>query len=572
MKRILLILLTGLTTLSVAAQKRKTKPAAKSETTRSKVAADTLPSRTVTVTSAFQPSLKATSKINLSAATPLPDSLRPVLPYDVPAQNLIFSYQSPELRPLAQVIDTNIHWSNNGFIKAGYGNFTTPYLQAGVSLGDGVKSVINIHGKYTSSKGSIPYQQFSKTNLDGIGIFSSPGNKSEWTGSLFFDNNNQYQYGYMPDTLKFSKDELKQSFTAFGGKLGVRNKKANLAGIDYNPSIAISIFNDNHGSDENNFVLNAPISKSVAKIFAFDLGLTADFTTYQSDSAGSITNNLYYLTPAIAFKTPNIKITAGITPSWDNEIFTMLPNFSAEGKIKNEKLIFQAGWIGYYNKTTYQYLASVNPWLQQPKFLLNTRTKELYAGFKGSVGSHVTYDAKVSYLQMGNQPLFVNDTITGKSFVVVNESQMKDLRIHGEIGYTIQEKLSLLAGATFNQYSSLADNEKAWGLLPIEINGSLRWQVLKDFLVKSDIYFWDGAQYRGKNMESYKLDPAIDLNLGVEFSITKNLNAWVQMNNLFNNRYQRWNQYPVLGFNVLAGVVFTFGDISSKVSGITGKK
>jgi outer membrane cobalamin receptor len=51
-----------------------------------------------------------------------------------------------------------------------------------------------------------------------------------------------------------------------------------------------------------------------------------------------------------------------------------------------------------------------------------------------------------------------------------------------------------------------------------------------------------------KNLESYKLDPAIDLNLGVEFTITKQWRAWVQMNNLFNNRYERWNQYPVLGF------------------------
>lgn len=569
MKKILIIILIGLTTLSVNAQRKKQKQAAKPTTTRAKV--DTLPSRTVTVTSAFQPSLKTTSKINFSGATPLPDSVRPVLPYDVPAQNLVFSYQSPELKPLAQQIDTSIHWNNTGFIKAGYGNFTTPYLQAGVSLGDGVKSVINIHGRYTSSKGNMPYQQFSKTNLDGIGIFSSPGNKAEWTGNLFFDNNNQYQYGYQPDTLKFSNDDLKQSFTTFGGKLAVRNKLQNPAGIDYNPSMAISIFNDNHSGNESNLVINAPISKSVTKILAFDLGLTADVTTYKSDSAGTINNNLYYLTPAIAFKTPNFKVIAGITPSWDNKIFTMLPNFSAEAKINNEKLILQAGWVGYYNKTTYQYLASVNPWMQQPKFLLNTRTKEFYAGFKGSAGSHVTYDAKVSYLQMANQPLFVNDTITGKSFVLVNESQMKDLRIHGEIGYTLQEKLSLLAGATFNQYSSLADNEKAWGMLPIEINGSLRWQVLKDFLVKSDVYFWDGPQYRGKDLKSYKLDPAIDLNLGVEFTITKNLNAWVQLNDLFNNRYQRWNQYPVLGFNVLAGVIFSFGDISSKLPSIGSK-
>jgi hypothetical protein len=30
------------------------------------------------------------------------------------------------------------------------------------------------------------------------------------------------------------------------------------------------------------------------------------------------------------------------------------------------------------------------------------------------------------------------------------------------------------------------------------------------------------------------------------------------MNNLLNNTYQRWNQYNVLGFNVLGGVVYSF--------------
>ena len=103
MKRILIIILIGFTTLSVSAQRKKAEAGSKPATY--KVKADTLPSRTVTVTSAFQPSLKTTAKINFGGATPLPDSVRPVLPYDVPAQNLVFSYQSPELKPLAQQID-----------------------------------------------------------------------------------------------------------------------------------------------------------------------------------------------------------------------------------------------------------------------------------------------------------------------------------------------------------------------------------------------------------------------------------------------------------------------------------
>ena len=568
MKKIIFISLLVLVASQLFAQRAKKRNTNKNkaQTIQTQAPArDTLPQRTVTVTSAFQPTLKPTTKINFSAATPAPDTTRQALQYDVPSQNVNFSYQSPALKPLAANIDTNIHWENRSFVKAGYGNFTTPYLQAGVSMGDGVKSVINLDGKFTSSKGPIEFQQFSKTGLDAIGIFSSPTNKNEWSGKVFYDNTTTYQYGFQPDTLKFTKDDLRQSFTAFGGKVGVRNKTQNAAGINYNPSLSLDLFQDNHGANESNFVFNVPMSKSFGKILAFDLGLTGDVTTYKSDTSGTISNTLYYVSPAIEFKTPNFTLVAGVTPSWDNSVFNFLPNISAEAKLKDERFILQAGWIGYYNKTTYESLAAINPWLQQPTFLLNTRIKEQYAGFKGSAGTHVTYSARVSYLKISNQPLFANDTITGRSFVVVNEPSMNDIRLHGEIGYTVGEKLSMLAGATFNQYSSLEANKKAWGLLPVELNGSLRWQIVKDFLIKSDLYFWDGAQYRNKLGESQKLKPAADVNVGVEFTLLPQLNGWVQVNNLFNNKYERWNQYPVLGFNILAGIVYSFGDIRTTI-------
>ncbi|MBG9376761.1 BamA/TamA family outer membrane protein [Panacibacter sp. DH6] len=564
-KAVYIVLLVSLTS-NVFAQARKKKQQPKKEVkaeTKATRADTVLPTRTVIVTSAFQPSLKTTAKINFSGASPLPDSVRPVLQYNVPAQNLSFTYQSPALKPLAQNIDTSVHWENAGYLKAGYGNFTSPLLQAGVSLGDGVKSAINLRGYYTSSKSAVnEFQRFSKAGAEGIGIFSSPNNKNEWTGRVFFDNNTQYQYGFQPDTLKFSKDDLRQSFSTLGGSVALRNKTTNDAGINYNPAVSLNMFGDNHGARESNFVIKAPISKDFGENFSFNIGLTADITSYKSDTS-SIDNTLYYLTPSVTYKTENFKAIAGITPSWDNNEFAMLPNIGVEFKLSEKKFIAQAGYTGYFNKTSYQYLASVNPWLQQPKFLLNTKMNELYAGFKGSVGSHLTYNAKVSYIEFANQPLFVNDTITGRSFEVLNESAMKAIRLHGELGYTVQEKFSLLAGATINRYSGLEDNIKPWGLVPMEINASLRWQIFKDFTLKSDLFFWDGANYRFKDLSYGKLDPALDLNAGVEFKVLPQLKGWVQINNIFNNQYERWKQYPVLGFNVMAGVIWSFGDIKT---------
>lgn len=544
-----------ITTFSFAQNRSRT-----GSQTDNKKAADTIPQKTVIVTSEFTPTLKKSAKINFSAGTPLPNTERPTFQYNVPAQNLFFTYESPALKPLAISIDSMVHWENSNFVKVGYGNFTTPFLQAGISLGDGVHSVLNVFGKYTSSKGPLPFQQFSKTGLQAIGIFNNEKNTQEWMGNLHYTGSTQYQYGFQPDTLVFTKDQLRQRFSSFGGKIGVRNKTINAASISYNPSLSLGLFADNHSGTETNFILDAPLSKSFGKIFSFDLGLTADITSFKSDTT-TINNNLYYLTPAVNFKTPNFILKVGLRPSWDNQVFSMLPNFSAEAKIKDERFILVAGWIGYFNKTTYEYLAGLNPWIQQPQSLLNTRMSEQYAGFKGAAGSHFTYNAKVSFIKYNNQPLFLNDSITGKSFNVVNEPTMKGIRLHGELGYTWQEKLSLLAAATFNQYSGLEINDKAWGLVPLQLTGTLRWQVFKDFLVKGDIFFWDGAPYRDALKESRKLDPAIDLNAGVEFTILPKLNAWVQLNNLFNNKYQRWNQYPVLGFNVQAGVIYSFSQL-----------
>ena len=236
----------------------------------------------------------------------------------------------------------------------------------------------------------------------------------------------------------------------------------------------------------------------------------------------------------------------------------MLPDIIVEAKLSDANLLVEAGWVGYFQKNTFRSLASFNPWVGSPNSLLNTRIREQYAGIKGATGDHFTYQARFSLLSFNNQPLFVNDQIDGKSFTVLFEPEMKAVRLHGELGYTVQEKFSMVAGATFTQYNSLSVNPKAWGLLPLEVTGSLKWKLLKDLLMKADVFVWDGSAYRDKGSEVRKLNPAADLNVGAEFAGMPKLNLWIQMNNLLNNTYQRWNQYQVLGFNVLGGIVYSF--------------
>jgi outer membrane receptor protein involved in Fe transport len=130
--------------------------------------------------------------------------------------------------------------------------------------------------------------------------------------------------------------------------------------------------------------------------------------------------------------------------------------------------------------------------------------------------------------------------------------------VHGELSYIQGEDFTATASLNYNQFHKLQSQPKAWGLLPLEFNTNLKWQAFKDFWAKVDLYAFDGAQYQAFNGTSFKGDGAIDLNAGVEFRITRQLNLWFQMNNLFNKKYERWHQYPVYGFNLLGGIVFSF--------------
>lgn len=546
----------GNTSKNKGAQKSVLAPIANGNNLLKQISADASAPKVVTVTSVFKPSLRNAAKINFTAATPVIDTSKIPLTYNIPSQNLFFSYQPVAIKPVSLSIDTAFHWENHRYIKAGFGNFSTPFLEAALAFGDGKQSIINLKGNYTSSKGNLPFQQFTKAGAEALGIFNSE--KNELTSRLYFNNSSQYKYGFT-GVNNFSKEQLLQQFNSLGFELGLQNKMVNGFGITYHPQMKVNYFFDNRNASEINFIAKAPINKEIGKLFAFDLNFTADVTTLKTPGI-STTNNLYYINPSIQFNTPNFKLSTGIQPSWDNKVFSMLPAVTVEAKIKDEKFILQAGWIGYFNKNSYQSLSLINPYIQQPSQLLNTKVTEQYAGFKGSGGKHFTYNGKISFLKINTQPLFVNDTaaLNTQTFEILYEPELTAMRVHGEIGYTVQEKLSFMAAASLTKYTSQQLFNKPYGLLPIELTGSIRYEILKDLQLKSDIFFWDGAPYRTNTLQSQKSSSAIDFNVGAEFSILPKLNLWIQFNNLLNSHYQRWNQYDVLGFNVLGGVVYSF--------------
>ncbi|SJZ92404.1 hypothetical protein [Sediminibacterium ginsengisoli] len=561
------------TTKNKARKKPAAKPASAKKTTTADISTasaqkitkealgDTSAPRVVTITSAFKPSLKTAAKINFTAATPVIDSSRTPVVYNIPAQNLLFSYQPVPIKPVALKPDTSITWNNDHYVKLGVGNFSTLLAEGAFSFGDGKRSITNLRAGYLSNKGNLFAQQYSKFGVEAISILNSNGGH-EWTTKAFYTNTTRYFYGYEPRTISYTKENLLRRYNDAGIEIGMKNKVPGEFNITYHPQLRLNYFSDNSNGQEYNLIARAPVRKTFGENYALDIGITADISSTQFrmiPNTLKFNNNLFYVSPSVQYAAAGFKLNLGVQTTWDNKKFALLPDITAEAKISDVGLIAEAGWKGYYNKNNYRSLADFNPWVERPANpFLNTKVSEQYGGIKGAAGNHFTYKARLSFVRLNNQPLFVNDAMDGKTFTVLFEPKLEMLKLYGEVGYNVQEKFSLSAGATYRQFTSLEQNEKAWGLLPLEINGSLRWKVLKDLQLKADAFIWDGAQYRNTALQSGKLDPAADLNIGAEFAVMRRLNLWLQLNNVLNNKYQRWNQYEVVGLNVLGGVVYSF--------------
>ena len=516
---------------------------------------DTIRKKEVNVTSTFKPTLKEAAKINITPAPPTPDTTRPQLQYAIPNQNLLFAFQPGTLKPLALQVDTAGQWGNESYIKAGFGNFKTPYVQAGVALGDGKTMGLNIYAKHYSSKGKIEYQDVMHTNID-LNAFFKTSKNLEWDARFGGLQERYNKYGFEPKTLSFPEDSLRVKLQTWRGRLGFHNINRTELGLSYAPEINVEVLSDQLSNSESNTYINLPVSKTLGTNFEAAVAIEANISRYKPDAKSDVSNNYLSLSPSLLYKSQVANIQAGIKPTWDNKTFRLLPNVMAEFSSSDDRFAFQAGWLGYMRYSGMQYTTNMNPWIWDPDSTYNSRIEERYAGFKGSAGDHFSYSAKVASNKVTNQPLFVNDIMSGKSFVVLNEPEMKVLNFGGSLGYTVGEQFSVISNITFNQYKTTAA-EKAWGLLPLEFTTAVKVQVLKDLYVNGNLFAFDGP-WSLTNSGKKKLQGAMDLGAGLEFKVLNNLKVWGQFNNILNREYQRWNQYPSYGFNFLAGVVFSF--------------
>ncbi len=518
-------------------------------------AQDTTRKQSVEIKSAFKPVLKNAVKINFNATPPAPQTGVPNLTYNIPIQNLFFNLQPVALKPLALQIDSAGQAHNSNYVKAGYGNFNTPLIDAGFSIGDGKKTNFNIFASHISQKGPLRVQKFSNTNL--AAHINTVVNRVEVYGKLGYQQQSFFLYGPDPSLSSAKDDSLKKPYQTINIRAGVRNAMVTRFGISYNPDLNINIFSDSR-STETNAILDVPVEVRFGTSFGLLIRGNADLTTYTPADKGSYSNNIFFFNAAAMLKTSKLAIRAGIRPTWDNSKLNVLPDVLVDFHLQEKKIIVTAGWVAHVRKNTYQFLASQNPWINQPVSQFNTRITEGYGGFKGTVANSLNYRVAAGYIEYLNLPLFSNHIKPGL-FTVLQEGKLQGFHGQAEIGFVLQDKFN--ASAKFDMYNFFGQQSyaRAYHIIPLQLTAALRWQPAKKIMIKSDLFAWQGPVYLKDNMgNTGRLPSVFDLNAGIEFRVHQFISVWGQFNNVFNNAYERWHNYPVVGFNFLAGIKLTF--------------
>ena len=522
---------------------------------------DTSRRQTIEITSSYKPVLRNTVKINLYASPITADTSRPRLSYNIPPQNLFFSYQPVSLKPLALDADTTLQLGDRNQLKVGFGSFTTPYVNGALSFGDGKKNLLNVYGNYISSRGNIENQDFSELKVRGDGSIFTP--KSEIYAHAAFAQHEYYQYGYNHTLDSFSKSDVRRSYQDFSAGIGLRNIAVNDLNFIYDPHLELHTFSRENKATETTLLLTLPAEKKFSDAVSVKVTATGNFDKYQlKNSTLQVTNNLFELIPEFVYYGDRFTFHGGVTPAWNNNEVNILPNIYAEAQLQKNVLIVQAGWIGNYIANSFRTLSGENPYMQDPTFLNNTKQTQYYGGIKATLGNHFSFNARAAFITFNNMPLFINDSLDGKSFYIKNERRIDDLQIHGDMNFINQDKFTLTAGLDLNTYTGLLDNDKAWEMYPLKVSGSLRWNAFKEVLIKGDIVAFSGAKalITYNNVGSYErnLKGGTDISAGAEFKINKQFSAWLDLDNILNSKYERWNNYPVYGLQVIGGILIHF--------------
>lgn len=272
-----------------------------------------------------------------------------------------------------------------------------------------------------------------------------------------------------------------------------------------------------------------------------------------------------------------LELGAGLFYALDSENsgnkFYIYPKVNASYKLVGDLMIFYTGVNGGLNQNSYADFVTDNPFLSPTLNMRPSSTQyNVFAGLKGKLANNVNYNVTASYLNEKDKALFKSNDYTedfsnqnyafGNSFGVVYED-IRTFRFYGELKADFSQNVTFGINGTFNSYST--DNGiEAWNLPSMKLSSTLDVNITKQWYAGFNIFYVGERKDMQSNLNS-GVDPVIttlksyfDANAHLGYKYNERLTFFLKLNNIGNQAYERWLNYPVQGFQVLVGGNYKF--------------
>lgn len=421
-----------------------------------------------------------------------------------------------------------------------------------------------------------------------------------WNADLGYQNQVYNWYGLPVEFYDFTPEEVTpidemQTYHTFyaGGKIGVEDSFFRDASAQYKR------FWDAFGSAENRFFVKPSLDIDV-----MDEKIKADFI---ADYAGGTFEKGYYTTeskdyshfnfgvqPSILYQSDDLSVQLGaglfysmgkMNGESDGKFF-VYPQVKASYKVVGDLMVAYAGAEGTLRQNTYADIVSENPFVSPTLDIAPTDQQyDIYVGLKGKLANTVAYNLRGSYMNEDNRAFFLSNIPLGigtdfndeqfealeegyshgNSFSLVYD-RLRTISFFGELRADFSKSVSLGINGTYYSYNT--DLEEAWNLPSMKIGANLDVDITEKWYAGANVFFVGDRKERVFTAteadplvyapQVVTLDSFFDANAHLGYQYNERLTGFLRLNNIANQTYERWLNFPVQGFQFLIGASYKF--------------
>jgi len=511
---------------------------------------------TLEVYQQYEPELKPIQKPEFQPGLPPKPTTKAQQVYEVPQQNLYYSYRALPLRPLALGKDTT-HPAHADYLLLGGGNLATVLAEFGIGSLHGSNWQTAFQGRYLTQEGNLEGQVYRTLLLKGTGTMVQGHQLLE--ADIQASRNVVGAYGYDHDQHQYAFTDIRRILTSGAVNFGFSDAVPNTLGIHYHPEVNVGYFAATTIDHEVRMNLSLPVSKQFDSNFSAGIGVNTWVakTTLLKDSRN---NSIIQVTPGIDFHRESFNAHLGLYPSFGAGNSYLLPDINASLKLKNSNAVLSISWKSTLIQNTAQQLYLANPYLAGDSSIygLQTKSDAVIARLGLGLGKHLSVWAAGGWQHYMNLPLFVSKRGgDGKDFTIIYDPQVQAITWSGGIDYAVGRDLILGAsGLWYNYYNKTYDY--VWNAPLVHLKGHAIWRPIHNLSVTADLEFMDQMWGLNAAGNSQKLSGVVDLDAAAEYSFMQRLNIFIKVDNILNAKNERWLGYPSYGVNIYGGLRFLF--------------